>query len=1255
MLVNPQDLRELKDPSGARYQNFITALVMNEALQSGLNPTDIHADYRTNYADGGCDIFVSKGQSKSSTSLIPDKPSIWSIKEGQNGINAAKFAEEFNAKQHPRLLNHLRNGHVYVWCALQPAGQNERQAMQDKAESIAASLGIDSDLIRFVWNDHQCEVLNRHLNLIVKHLPHLFSVVKPMMTLGQWKNESPDRRGLQIPFVVLPGNIDLQAQISAHLLGNSNDAVFHVAGLSGIGKTRLAFETCLTHGELSNTLYIGAFSQINRELWLRLSEPGINVRLIIDEVPLEEVTRLQSRFADSGDRIRIVSIGPAPRGQTRRQRDHMLRQLEPPGEITGVLPVVNVAAPDIAEDVRRSIAHFCGHDLRLAVLLIDATRKSGQFSTAPLRDYEDVWQRIMVLFSSQIKNRDSFRELYEMLTLAVDIGISGDHRPELRLLALHFNQKEGDFDKAMNLANECGLGDRLQSFFEAKPRALAVWLFQEALWPLLGPRLEEFVNAKPSPRLLRRFLERCQETSSPFREEVESRLGDFFFHFLGDPVLTSLVGREASRIFQAWAEFDPVRGLAWLESAVTHASDTDLKQFTGDTDGSGGWGGRRQIVWLCEHLACFAEYFSSCESILFRLAQVETEVRIANNSTNTWREMFLPMLANTELPFLPRLNLLSQRLQVATAATVDLILSAFYASIERHITRMSPPSVVGGRIVPDQWQPETVAELEDCRLLAAKMVLEIISTLPGKLGRRAANSVMDEAAKFLAYGIVDELRYAIQPYLDEDAAKRRFLVTLEEWLTWHERQSANDSLPPWFDLVQTWRDKLAPATLEERIKDLTARDYWSVYRVNRKLMPESDPGEVYSKLSLEILEQPAVVQEMFLWFVSPEAVSAGSLLYQLGVNDSAPTLLTTVLEWFHISAATNIVANYLKGFRHRTGQLPSPSSELIDQLVPKRLDDAVQITLLADFSERGLRRLISVLPRLEGTQRAMLRQLSYDPWKELLSIADKVTFVEQFCEWADAGDPFAAHIALDITVMWRHGASSGISAELTHALIRLVKLATNSLSNIDDYHWKETLEAIAQEAPQEAAELLAEEISSVESHQFQRRSYAEEVFRALAKNYPDIAMRAIGKWIMDDRHGVIFRMFEFRGLFDAIGLTTVRPWVEQNGEVAAIRIARHLDGPRVENDLPIIPELADWLLSSFANVKDVFHEFAMGRHSGVARWGNAKDREPELETFLNHFESSPQEWVRQWIQYERQSHMHEVKRDARIEEEDDRI
>ena len=130
-------------------------------------------------------------------------------------------------------------------------------------------------------------------------------------------------------------------------------------------------------------------------------------------------------------------------------------------------------------------------------------------------------------------------------------------------------------------------------------------------------------------------------------------------------------------------------------------------------------------------------------------------------------------------------------------------------------------------------------------------------------------------------------------------------------------------------------------------------------------------------------------------------------------------------------------------------------------------------------------------------------------------------------------------------------------------------------------------------------------------------------------------MEAIGRWVMDDKRGTVFHLWEFRGLFDAIGLETVQPWVHEHGGVAAIRIARHLDGPHLDgNGGPVVPPLADWLLTEFEREAQVFREFWMGRHSGVVRWGHARDHREEIERLVKAFATDTRRWVKMWAKYE---------------------
>ena len=294
-----------------------------------------------------------------------------------------------------------------------------------------------------------------------------------------------------------------------------------------------------------------------------------------------------------------------------------------------------------------------------------ATENSPQFIAQPIDGFSDVWERVLDLFKDLIVAPDQFRESYDLLTVGIDVGNSGEFRHELEFLSSAFATAIDRIDAAIDQASECGLGIKTIQFFESQPAILAAWIFEERMWARIENDFDNFYESMPSARMQRRFIERCQECRGRHKAAILERTRAFFLNRLGDNNVLALADRETSRVFKAWSEFDPECGLGWLHNAVDNASLAQLRMLDGQPDGSGGWRGRRQIVWLCENLACFAEHFWKCEHVLFQLALAETEHGIGNNSTAIWESLFWPVLSYTEIPFLDRLDLLLKRFNAA--------------------------------------------------------------------------------------------------------------------------------------------------------------------------------------------------------------------------------------------------------------------------------------------------------------------------------------------------------------------------------------------------------------------------------------------------------------------------------------------------------------------------------------------------------------------------------------------------------------
>ncbi len=233
------------------------------------------------------------------------------------------------------------------------------------------------------------------------------------------------------------------------------------------------------------------------------------------------------RLSDVSERVRVVTIGPAlRRDASRRAGDRNLLILPEPTTDDGVLAVVRSAGFGIPDEVLRSIAAVSAHDLRLAIMLVQATRRNVEFRGLPITDLDGVWRRLMDLFRDHLGDTNRFRDCYEILSASIDIERTGRFGDELGYLADYFQVPRPELERAMNLANQCGLGFMASTFFEAVPRALAVQVFQEQVWERIRYCLDTFHSGMPM-RLRRRFVERCQECEGVVRGQIQTAISVF--------------------------------------------------------------------------------------------------------------------------------------------------------------------------------------------------------------------------------------------------------------------------------------------------------------------------------------------------------------------------------------------------------------------------------------------------------------------------------------------------------------------------------------------------------------------------------------------------------------------------------------------------------------------------------------------------------------------------------------------------------
>jgi hypothetical protein len=1220
MNATSTDLDRAFRGNGTEFEAFVNDLVRASARACGISPHDIDWDSRTSVRDGGRDIVIRVGNPQGPGQLIPARPSLWSLKSGADGIDPKKLRKEIlpqNKKDHPKVREALAAGQSFVWCAVHPATSDARDKMRNAAGGIARELGSNDDQIEFRWLDGLAEEANRFPNVIAAHLPDVNRRWAGVRTLREWRAEY----GLDTPWAEFGGREGLRDQVARHLLGRGTPHVLHIAGLSGIGKTRTVLEACQRDPQLQGAFYLPHAADVTPGL-MRALRDVLGAVIVIDETPLEEVEAVAARFSDCPDTVRVVTIGPASRQRSVYRRDVIV--VPEPETEEDILAVIRGPGRGLADEVLKSIAARSAHDLRLALMLVKASLSEPELRTIPIVDFTGVWNRLMRLFPSEIPDPTAYRQAYESLTVAVDVGLEGELRSELMGLADHFGQPERGLLDCLNVAVNCGLGLRAGRFFEATPHALATGLFLSLFRRQLRDRLPDFIAQLP-PRLLRRFLERCQECPSDVREEVAAAVGGVFLTWLGGTGLTALVEREPSRVFQAWAEFDPVRGLAWLRRATEAATPEQIRTLDGETDGSGGWRGRRQLVWLCQHLACFAEFFADCEAVLFRLALHETEHRVGNNSTATWQSLFWPVLAQTEVPFYERLPILVHRLRGATPDELPVVLEATLEAISPRLVGLPLiPRVVGGRIVPAPWSPTTHEHWRQLREMAAGELLELVSTFSGGKREESLRRIILRLPLLRDLGLTQRVRTLCHAAPLTPEGRRELVVELDREIGFHLKIKRDDGTPvhSLLSLLQEWKAELASADLVTRVEDLTARDYADVWS-------QEEGDRPYEGMADELIASPEGFRTLSTWFGTPAAKGAGALAFSLGRRDTADRLAPTIRDWLGTDRCRTVTVGYLNGVAGRGSGLPTAWVAELDALTAANPELAVVITSTADIGHRGFDRIFRVVDRLPAPVSRFLRLFGYGGWHRVLTTSQQGRVLEELVRLAEAGDQSAPGVGVTLLPFWWHSRAEPLHDRFVPPAFRLAEMAARTADRESGYHWRETLTLLCPHDPARVAEAVV----AVLTGQSSLWKYDEENIRVLvqaAALAPGQVMEVVGSAIHDPSRRSMFAVGVYRGLFEAVGVDAVRDWVDSHGRQYLRWLARHFGSPSLDpTGAVVIPPLTRWLFTERENDQEAFEWFLAGRRDGaiIGSGERSQDKRREMEPYLNHTLRRVREWA----------------------------
>jgi hypothetical protein len=657
--------------------------------------------------------------------------------------------------------------------------------------------------------------------------------------------------------------------------------IFRIAGLSGLGKTRLAFEA-LSPDDLKNTvLYTTAEGVKNSSLQnTLLVDESMHAIMVVDECSLEDHDYFANRFCNQGSRLALITISnegnPVP-------LPTIYYQLNPLQE-SDIEKLLAQESEGLPQNVTRRLAELAEGYPSFALFLLKNYISSS--ATQDILNIEEILIRKLIAGGIDPKT-DWFRTTkYALMALALfeRVGFKGELASEAQYAAGLVGVDWDEFQKVVKEQKQQGTITG-EYYIWVTPFPLAVHLFRE-WWEIYGDsKVEELIKSMPEV-MLDRFVSRLPFVTPKSGRRLVERLLSGEGIFADGSLLKTERG---SNFFLKLTEADPQAALNCLKRTIGIWNKQQLLEFRT---------GRRQIVWSLEKIAVWRELFADAARLLLALGEAENE-SYANNSSGVFAELFSPAwgpVAPTEASLEERFHVLVEAIGSESLERKRLALNAFRSALQsRYFSRMIGAEYQGSKPIPKLWTPKNSDEvLEHYR--------RVWTFLEENL-EKFENGIRNNALQVLSASVRDLA--SVHPSLSEMTRKTIRKVSVYPWIDrsklvevvsnivhYDGKKMPENVLRDWVTL----RDDLIGSGFSDLLKRYVEMDFLEDYFQNTEKYDDKWIQSKLRGLAEKVIENPSFLDPEYSWLTTEKARRGYQFGYQLGVLDKDFSFLDKILE-----------------------------------------------------------------------------------------------------------------------------------------------------------------------------------------------------------------------------------------------------------------------------------------------------------------------------------------------------------------------
>lgn len=517
----------------------------------------------------------------------------------------------------------------------------------------------------------------------------------PFIPVGQWIDSYKVGVG---DYIVSSKLLEKQ-----ELLKNAGILTIKMVALSGIGKTRLLYETYKDRTCVTDKSFICLKSD-GRDLEQAVISFFLNEGkhadlLVLDNCPNEVFVRIIGFRDQYNPHCKLIGVNNEYFDQLNQASCNLLK-LEIDDVRKEVYEYIDAEIPAENGDVfyRNQVKKISDGYPFLAIRLVEVFKDRSRVSAF---DVEELMPGLL-----RIDPVNGNNELIVMQTLALfqPLGFSGSRSAEFELVVtnplitplfgLSDNEKRILFNKVIKKFQETFI-DKGTEFLNVRPLPLAIWLVKKWLESNDIVEVANLLKQQSLPiatTLINSMSRRLEEMrgNTLAEEMVEELAKDSSADFCKEEVVCSDLG---SRLFLALTVVNPVAICNIISRVINVLSYEELRENLKDN-------ARRNIVMILEKLCYIRETARDAILMMAKLSVAENE-KWANNATAQFGQLFHIFLSGTVLPLNERKTIIKDLINLGNDYR-DVALTAInHAFTNNHFSRNGGPDRFGSEKLKD--------------------------------------------------------------------------------------------------------------------------------------------------------------------------------------------------------------------------------------------------------------------------------------------------------------------------------------------------------------------------------------------------------------------------------------------------------------------------------------------------------------------------------------------------------------------------